>query len=373
MKHVTKRATLLTIFLLFFSFVLVPTSFTHTLAQNTTDNGILAVSNWGETLDFRTYAAESAKTNNSRAFTDRLVPPRIPQSMKTTESILAPDAIIGNDDRIKLADTTYFPWSTVVKIHGSFGIYTFDCSGWMLGPSTVTTAAHCIYDYGDTNSYAKNVIVTPAMNSDSPNSEPFGYCEAVKSWIINLWETTGNAKYDYGVYAIRCRVGEQTGNLGYRVLSDAQIDGKMINVTGFPLDKGGSTMWFGLGHVLETPTDFLFYDNDSTGGQSGAPVWELIDDSCQVCVVAIHSGGDEIDYNVGVRVTNDVFDFLFTMQQWVYNPVFLPMILKSDDDWWHGEMADGDNSNPKGKTTTNPYPVPNQTDLLLKDVPYPTP
>ncbi len=361
MKHMAIKAVLMTLFLLLISIVLTPASYIHTLAQDTTHAEIFAVSSWGEKLDFRTFAAETAKTYNTQAYDSKLMLPRIPEGMKVTESFFTPDTIIGNDDRIKLTDTTYFPWATVVKIQGNFDIYSFDCSGWMLGPSTVATSAHCIYDYGDTNTYATNVIVTPAMNSDSPNSEPFGYCEANKAWIINLWETTGDAQYDYGVYALRCRVGEQTGNLGYRVISDSQIDGEMVNVTGYPLDKGGTTMWFGLGHVLETPANFLFYDNDTTGGQSGAPTWELINDSCQVCVVAIHSGSGGIDHNVGVRVTNDVFDFLFAMQQWVYHPVYLPIIIK------------GSGSSQQSIITVNPYPAPMENNTPLQPLPYPAP
>lgn len=362
MKHITIKIVFSITFLLLVSIALTPASITHSFAQSDEDAEIFAVSSLGEKLDFKATAVEIAKSHNAQSFNDKLMHPAIPVDMEVDETLLAQDDSIGDDDRIKITDTTYFPWSTVAKIHGNFDSFQFDCSGWMLGPSTVVTAAHCIYDYGDTNTYATNVIVTPAMNSDSPDSEPFGNCEAYQAWIINLWETTGNAKYDYGVYALRCRIGEQTGNLGYRVIGDAQIDGALVNVTGYPLDKGGTTMWFGLGNVLETPIDFLYYDNYTSGGQSGAPVWELINDSCQTCVVAIHSGSGGVDHNVGVRVTNDVFDFLFAMQQWVYYyPVFLPVIFNNGG------------SSQMSMPPANPYPAPDQADILTTSVPYPLP
>ncbi|HNT78107.1 MAG TPA: trypsin-like serine protease [Anaerolineae bacterium] len=324
----TTKTFLLPILLPLASIIVLSTLYTQTFAQDISTPEVFAVSSWGDKLDFKTLASETAMLYDNQAFSEKLIPPRIPENMQVMESFFTPNVIIGDDDRLKVTDTTNFPWSTVVKIHGNFGAFSFNCSGWMLGPSTVATSAHCIYDYGDTNTYATNVIVTPAMNSDSPNSEPFGHCEAYKAWIINLWETIGDPKYDYGVYMLRCRVGEQTGNLGYRVMTDEQIDEALTNVTGYPLDKGGTTMWFGMGNVLETPADFLLYDNDTTGGQSGAPVWELIDDACQVCVVATHRSGID-DHNTGVRITNDVFDFLFVMQQRVYHSIYIPVVLKN--------------------------------------------
>lgn len=261
-----------------------------------------------------------------------------------------------------MTDTTYFPFSTVVKIHGNFANKTFDCSGWMVGQSTVVTAAHCIYDYDETKAFATNVVVTPALNSDDPNSEPFGHCDAIFAWYINLWETTGDPQYDYGAYALSCHVGEQTGNLGYRVMTDAQINGARVNLVGYPMDKGGSTMWFGLGNILGTATDFLFFDNDGYGGQSGGPVWELIGDSCDACVVAIYSGEDINNpyQNVGVRVNNDVFDFLFVVQQWIPQGFYLPVVLNSGT------------TSQDSATIIDPYPGPIQSENQ-EEVPYPEP
>jgi len=358
MKHI-KLGTSILILLVLLGLLEVNT---NTFAQDDNDAEIYAVSTYGEKLDFKQLAGETAKTHNVQAYKDKLMLPNIPKRVMPVDNSAIPDSIIGSDDRFKVTDTTYFPWSTVVKIHGNFSTLTFDCSGWMLGQSTVVTAGHCIYDYGFTNTLATNVVVTPALNSDNPNSEPFGHCEANFAWYINLWKTTGDPKYDYGAYALNCRVGEQTGNLGYRVMTDAGINGARVNVVGYPLDKGGSTMWFGLGNVVGIATDFLFIDNDATGGQSGSPTWELIDDSCPVCVVAIYSGSDDNNpnQNVGVRVNNDVFDFLFVVQQWIDQPFYLPVVLNSGT------------TSQNSATIIDSYPAPIQSENQ-EEVPYPEP
>jgi V8-like Glu-specific endopeptidase len=352
---------LLAIFILSALFAIAPENTTQALAQDNSDNGdIYAISSRGDLLDFKSIAIESAKTYLTDEYNNKVMPSRPPGEVDAFETSL-PDIVIGEDTRYQVYDTTYYPWSTIAKIHGNFDTYTFDCTGWMLGPSTVVTAAHCIYDYGLTYTFASNVIVTPALDSDSTNSEPFGMCVAYFGWIVNVWRTTGNPIYDYGVYYLRCRTGEETGILGYRVMSDSELLGQSLNVAGYPMDKGGTTMWFGLGHVIDTPLYSLFYDNDTYRGQSGSPVREDINDLCLTCAVAIHSGGVlSGEYNVGVRVTNEVFDFLYVMQQYLYQPIYLPIVLRNETT--QGNMAIG-----------NPYPPPDRIPGSTSHDPYPAP
>lgn len=245
-----------------------------------------AVSNYGDVLDFETLARSSPQLYGGTGGA-RFLPPTIPASIRvdSAASAVSPNIIIGSDDRVKVDDTTQFPWSTVVHIHGNFGIYTFDCTGWMLGVSAVATAAHCLYDYGGTNRFATNVVVIPAQNTDSVIAEPFGRCDGDRMWIINQWQNNGTPAYDYGVLTLKCRVGERTGNLGF-MMTTSGISGTLVNLTGYPFDKGATTMWFGLGYITNVLTYQFFYNNDAEGSQSGAPVWPPNSIGCYLCVVA---------------------------------------------------------------------------------------
>lgn len=337
-QTILKVMSWLIVLVVYFSIPYLPT-----YAQGMPSDGLIAVSNLGGIIDFKNLAPQIADTQNSQAYYNKAILPAILTSFEFPEIPMETDNIIGGgDERIQRMDTTVYPWSTVVKIEGNFGEFSMGCTGWMLGPSTVATSAHCIYDH-DVHVFGTNVEIIPALNTDAENSEPFGRCKAVIAWIPSLWFSSGNDQYDYGVYGLNCRVGEQTGNLGYQILADNLLLNTLVNVTGYPAVKGGTTMWYGLGGVSGFSQNFVEYQNDTSLGQSGAPVWEFINDGCENCVTAIHHGGVPT-FNYGVRINQDVFDFLFVMQQWVYNPIFLPIIL-----------LPGNNQDPN---TPEAYPAP---------------
>ena len=240
-----------------------------------------------------------------------------------------PLRIIGDDNRFQIQDTKVFPWTTVVKIEGQFSATDFfGCTGWMLGTSTVVTAGHCIYNYVGTKTFAYNVTIKPALNTDDPNPTPFGSCQTLGDSVLSPWFLNGDAGYDYGVYKLACRIGQQTGNLGYKIISGDGV-GTSIAVTGYPGDKGGTTMWACLGNITSSTSSLLFFDNDTMSGQSGGPVWDYQDPSCEVCVVAVIA--QEYDHpmmNSGPRVNQTAFDYFLAEQQFVAQMVFLPLVTK---------------------------------------------
>lgn len=239
-----------------------------------------------------------------------------------------PLRIIGGDDRFQIQDTTVFPWSTVVRIEGQFTSNDFFlCSGWMLGQSTVVTAGHCVYNFATSKTYAYNVKITPAYNSAAQNPSPFGSCQALQGIVLTPWFFNGDIGYDYGVYKIGCRIGTQTGNLGFKTISSDGV-GTSVALTGYPGDKGGSTMWASLGSITSSNTNSFYYNNDMVGGQSGGPVWDFADPNCNLCVVAVNANEfDPPTMNQGARIENTAFNFLLSSQQFIANQVFLPAIL----------------------------------------------
>ncbi len=250
------------------------------------------------------------------------IPPFFPENPNLSR-------IIGEDDRFQINDTKIFPWTTIVKIEGLFqGNIPFSCTGWMLGPSTLVTAGHCVYDFTETKSFAFDVTITPALNSDDMNPSPFGMCTTYRESVLSPWYLDGDAGYDYGVYRLSCQIGYQTGNLGFKVISGDGI-GTSIALTGYPRDKGGTTMWATLGSVLSSTPLLFFYDNDATQGQSGGPVWDFTDPNCYVCVVSISAQ----EYapptmNSGPRINQTAFTYFLAEQQFIIEMVFLPLVIR---------------------------------------------
>lgn len=101
---------------------------------------LLAVSSDGQVVDFQSIISTQDTSDQVR-----YTPPFKPGEF--TPDNLVTQRVIGVDDRMVISDTTTFPWSTVVKVEGAFGAAPAECSGWMLGPSTVVTAGPCVYDF----------------------------------------------------------------------------------------------------------------------------------------------------------------------------------------------------------------------------------
>lgn len=237
------------------------------------------------------------------------------------------DRIIGTDDRGKITNTKVFPWKAVVRIEGNFVEgHFFKCSGWMLGPSTVVTAGHCVYSRSEQR-FAYNVTIKPGYNGEDPNSTPYGTCTTLTSKVLSPWFNNGDIGYDYGVYELACRVGAVTGNLGFRTTAGTGI-GIFEAVVGYPGDKGGETMWSGGGSITSSNDLSFYYNNDMMGGQSGGPVW-VTDPNCNPCTIAVNANEfDPPTMNQGARIDQNAFDFFLSEQQFVAQMVFIPLVIK---------------------------------------------
>lgn len=218
-------------------------------------------------------------------------------------------SIFGKDDRVQITDTTRFPYSAIVLIR----IYSTaedlvgkSCTGWMIGPSTLATAAHCIYNDG----YPHHIIVKPGMNSDADNQTPFGACDVTRGIVPDEWIQTRNIEFDYGVYHLNCTVGNQTGWFRFKTTT-GDWTGGTIQLAGYPNDKMGRTMWSATGSVTSTTANGIYYNIDMWPGQSGSPVWVTDDKTCPYCVVAINSSQFEAPtMNFGARINTQAYDFL---------------------------------------------------------------
>jgi glutamyl endopeptidase len=223
-----------------------------------------------------------------------------------------PDAkfqIFGNDDRTQITDTSVYPYSAIALIRIYWtkeDLVGEACTGWMIGNSALATAAHCIYQGG----YPYRVVVKPAMNSDAKNQTPFGIC-SVDSWVVpDEWVKNHDIQFDYGVYRLGCTAGKQTGTLNFKV-TGGDLTGKTLQLSGYPGDKPGRTMWTGFGQVTSASAKGLNYNIDMWPGQSGSPIWDNNDPKCPYCVVAVNSSQFAAPaMNFGARIDQAAFDFL---------------------------------------------------------------
>ncbi len=240
-----------------------------------------------------------------------------------------PEDVIGIDDRVIVPDTSNTPWRCICHLEitydsGQVGFGT----GWFAGERTVITAGHCVYTRGTPSRRATNVRVIPGRNG---TLAPYGYIVARKfDWSPKWQSETDDSKaapYDYGAIFVDCEVngaqfGERIGYFGLRGYDEDErnlLNMAIVNNAGYPHEaaKPYGTLWFNAGrvHLNEGPNKderFLEYMVDTTGGQSGSPVFIFDSIKNQRYVVAIHTTGNFI--NRGVRVTAEVYDKIL---EWV--------------------------------------------------------
>lgn len=261
-----------------------------------------------------------------------------------------PNQVIGpTDDRTRVADTSLYPWSAVAQIEyiDPNNIINI-CTGWMLGQSTVVTAAHCVYlvnANGGSAGWGKTYRVRPGRDGSTIRWECAGfYAHVPQPWVdaVNAGQgrVEASRRYDWAGIDLRCRIGETTGVLGVRSTNDSDLNQQAVAVTGYagnhpppPVDPGTS-MWTGSGNlVASTAPGVLRYTVDTTAGESGAPVWqtENIPSGCSSpCVVGGDSAeeSDGVTPNYGYRVTPAVLDEFVLWKQYSYPMLYLPMIIK---------------------------------------------
>lgn len=245
--------------------------------------------------------------------------------------------IVGTlDTRVKIKDTTVSPFRYICQIE----FQTADDewwvgSGFFIGPKTILTAAHNIWDEGANRKIPTSKIwITPARNEDV---KPFGTVNPVA--VIPSHSAFSNSdigtKTDYAIIHIATDIGNTTGYfgmpkwakdpIGSSILSTGRLplpaDQLKLNVCGYPGDKGGTRQYtsYNAAFKLQESGKILTYLVDTKGGQSGGPVWIKRHSSMGGrVIVGIHiargpfatSPSGTVKYNEAVFLSTDVFSFI---------------------------------------------------------------
>ena len=237
------------------------------------------------------------------------------------------ESILGSEDRRQqILETDATPWRMICSLqitsqHGTQYIGT----GWFAGPRTVITAGHCVHDEAELGGWARSIEIVPGCNHQDM---PFGHTASTRFSSVDRWIDQADPDYDYGVIHLKADadLGSRTGAFAVGFLPDAELREQMVNVSGYPVQPGfGKEQYFHANRINGVTARRLFYDVDTVGGQSGAPVWLYRADSPEKpLVVGIHAygvGGTPvalgITANSGPRMLPEVVD---QIEAWVDNP-----------------------------------------------------
>lgn len=231
-------------------------------------------------------------------------------------TVLGLESVLGPDDRVRIVDTELLPWRMIcaLEMRGPSGAGAIG-TGWLVGPRTILTAGHCVHSVRFYGGWAREITVSPGRNGAAL---PFGTVTSTRFASLDAWVAREEPDFDVGCIHLDEPIGERLGWFSLGALPPNQLQGYLVNVSGYPADRGeGAEQYHHRNRVLRVSERRLFYDVDTYGGQSGAPVWIHESATAPPLVVGIHAYGASgtppaynIEANSAPRILPEVLDVI---------------------------------------------------------------
>lgn len=220
------------------------------------------------------------------------------------ESIPTPRKIIGNDSRKVITNTTKAPYKFIGKliIEYSDGA-VFGGTGFLVGESTIVTAAHCAYSL-KRSAYPSKITFYPGRTG---NSNPYGSATVRKIHVPTKYKKneTNDNTYDYAVLELNTPIGKKTGYFEqYVLVRDPNLE--IAYNAGYIVGYNSNTLYSAYGETTIYPKEKkIRYKIDTDSGQSGAPIYE----KGTLSLYGIHTSGSDIQ-NSGRYMSDDFMNLI---------------------------------------------------------------
>jgi len=229
--------------------------------------------------------------------------------------------VIGEDSRVLVDDTTVFPYSAVVEI--DLTRREGGCTGVLIAPNAVLTAAHCLYS-SKAQTWKDVASITPGRYRDrSTTVAPFGTWKMSEMLVLDEFINGNEKNYDVGVIIVQPRYesddngncltvlpGDVAGSMGLRPAESTNLTD--IHITGYPAETPNGQMWSS--GVCSTQDEwivrqsFAYHSCDTSAGMSGSAFLT----STNVAVGVHGYGFPGAKKNGGALLTGSLYDKVYS-------------------------------------------------------------
>lgn len=206
--------------------------------------------------------------------------------------------ILGTDDRRVELRTKSPPWRSICSLEIATQRGPFRGTGWLAGPRLVMTAGHCVYRLAEFGGWATSIRVSPGRNWQE---QPFGSSVSTRFSCAADWLASGRREADLGCIHLAEPIGQSLGWLRFAAADPTQLAGAIVVASGYPEYAGSyDNLLTATGAVRAVAPGRIFYDVDTTDGQSGAPVWTQTG-AAEPTVIAVHAYEPEAGIGAGLN------------------------------------------------------------------------
>ena len=239
--------------------------------------------------------------DESRAVPDPTVAPTplapyAPENLEKT--------VFDTDDRVTISNPAAYPYSAIgnMYVHKSCGCNT-QCTCFMVGPSGVMTASHCVV-CSTHGGLADQIEIYFGYRSEK--NYLYHYTGGTRYWYGTSFKRADGtysfgdfSKWDYAYIKLNERVGDYTGWLGTYEADTSEIYSHVYEVAGYR-DGLLKTNWGGMEKQSGSSMEYQYrHKADTEPGNSGGPVFA---DNYAMGIISSHSDS----YNYVRMITWDL-------------------------------------------------------------------